>query len=95
MIDGLLMIESVLRGGAGMDAGLLPNDELLALDGTRTNSEAALDTALRGLRDSGELVIARAGVVKTLTLEARPDPRPQITLRIAEPSELRKRWLSN
>jgi predicted metalloprotease with PDZ domain len=95
MVDGLLTIENVLRGGAGMDAGLLPNDELLSLDGTRTNNEAALDTALRGLHDSAELVISRAGVVKTLTLAARPDPRPQITLRITEPSELRKRWLSN
>jgi predicted metalloprotease with PDZ domain len=95
MVDGLLMIQSVLRGGAGMDAGLLPNDELLSLDGTRTNNEAALESALRGLRDSGELAIARAGVVKTLALEARPDPRPQITLRIAGPSELREQWLSN
>ena len=95
MIDGLLTIESVLRGGAGMDAGLLPNDEILSLNRTRTNNEAALDTALRGLDDSAELVISRAGVVKTLTLAARPDPRPQVTLRITEPSELRKRWLSN
>jgi len=95
MVDGLLTIENMLRGGAGMDAGLLPNDELISLGGTRTNSEAALESALRGLRDSAELVISRAGVAKTLMLEARPDPRPQITLRIAEPSELRKRWLSN
>jgi len=93
MVDGLLMIESVLRGGAGMDAGLLPNDELLSLDGTRTSGEAALAVALRGMRGSAELFVSRAGVVKRLSLEARPDPRPQITLRIAEPSELRARWL--
>ena len=93
MVDGLLVIESVIRGGAGMAAGLLPNDELVSLDGTRTNSEAALSAALHGLQASGELVITRAGVAKRLTLEARPDPRPQITLRISEPSELRRRWL--
>ena len=111
MVDGLLTIESVLRGGAGMDAGLLPNDEMLSLDGTRINSEGALETALAGVvRASGapppgdapearttpvELLISRAGVLKTLALEARPDPRPQITLRITGPSELRKQWLSN
>jgi predicted metalloprotease with PDZ domain len=91
MVDGLLVIENVLRGGAGMDAGLLPNDELLSLDGVRINDESVL----RGIRDPAELLISRAGGVKRLTLEARPDPRPQITLQIAEPSELRRQWLWN
>ncbi|HEY6138363.1 MAG TPA: hypothetical protein VI670_11425 [Thermoanaerobaculia bacterium] len=95
LVDGLLMIENVLRGGAGMDAGLLPNDELLSLDGTRTSSEAALATALRGMRESAELLVSRAGVIKRLTLEARPDPRPQITLQIAGESGLRRQWLWN
>jgi S1-C subfamily serine protease len=78
-----------------MDAGLLPGDELVALDGTRTPSEAALATALRGLRpgESCELLVARGGVLKRLSLAARPDPRPAIALRIAEPSELRRQWL--
>jgi S1-C subfamily serine protease len=95
MTSGLLMIDSVIRGGAGMAAGLLPNDELLSLDGTRTADEASLATALRGLRlgDSAELLVTRAGVVKHLSLEARPDPRPEITLRIAQASELRTQWL--
>jgi len=95
MNNGLLMIESVIRGGAGMAAGLLPGDELLSLDGTRTTDEASLATALRGLRigDSAELLVARAGVVKRLSLEARPDPRRAISLRIEEASELRAQWL--
>ena len=95
MSDGLLVVENVIRGGAGMDAGLLPNDELLSIDGTRTANEAALATALRGLRIGGsaELLVARAGVVKRLSLEARPDPRPEITLRATQPSELRNAWL--
>ena len=91
--DGLLVVESVVRGGAGMAAGLLPGDELLSLDGTRTSSESALAAALRGMRDSAELLIARAGVVRALSLEARPDPRPQIVLRVNGPSELRRDWL--
>jgi len=95
MINGLLTIEHVIRGGAGMAAGLLPNDELLSLDGTRTADEASLQTALRGLRigDSAELLASRAGVVKRLSLEARPDPRPEISLRIAQASPLRTQWL--
>jgi predicted metalloprotease with PDZ domain len=93
--DGLVVTESVVRGGAGMEAGLLPGDELLALGDTRITSEASLSAALRGLHvgQSTELLIARAGVVKRLSLAARPDPRPIITLRIESASELRRGWL--
>lgn len=93
--DGCLIIDAPIRGGAGMDAGLLPGDELLALDDTRITNEATLNAALRGLRigESAELLIARAGVVRRLSLQARPDPRPIITLRIESTSELRRGWL--
>jgi predicted metalloprotease with PDZ domain len=93
MVDGLLIIENVLRGGAGMDAGLLPNDELVSLDGTRLTSESALTGVVRASGAPLDLQISRAGVMKSLTLTPRPDPRPQITLRIAEPSDLRRQWL--
>lgn len=93
--DGLLLVEGVIRGGAGMDAGLLPGDELLALDETRIANEAALTTALRALPigSTAELLIARFGVVKRLSLTARVDPRPVITLRTEGASELRRGWL--
>ncbi|HUR83133.1 MAG TPA: PDZ domain-containing protein [Thermoanaerobaculia bacterium] len=93
--DGLLVAEAVTRGAAAMDAGLLPNDELLAVDGMRVTSEDALNNVLRGLPIGGtaELLIARAGVVRTLTLTGRADPRPAIALRIREASELRRAWL--
>ena len=91
--NGILIVESVMRGGAGMEAGLLPADEIVSLAGLRTNSQAALDAALGGMGESAELVIARAGRIRTLTLPARPDPRPQIRLRIDEESELRRGWL--
>jgi predicted metalloprotease with PDZ domain len=95
VVEGALVIESAIRGGAGMEAGLLPGDELLALDDTRVTSEATLVAALRGVRRGGsaELLIARAGVVKRLSLRAKPDPRPVITLRIEGASELRRGWL--
>lgn len=93
--DGLLIVDRVLRGGAGMEAGLLPGDELIALNETRITNEMVLQAALRGLKngDAAELLIARAGVVKRLTLQVRPDPRPIITLKIESASELRRGWL--
>jgi predicted metalloprotease with PDZ domain len=95
MHDRLLVVESVIRGGAGMDAGLLPGDELLALDDTRIGNEPALTVALRALPigRTAELLVARSGVVKRLSLTARTDPRPIITLRIEGASELRHGWL--
>jgi len=93
--EGLLTVESAMRGGAGLEAGLLPGDELIALDGTRTTSVAALDATLRGLRmgQPADLLVARAGVLRTLSLIARPDPRAKIALHIQGPNELRRQWL--
>ena len=93
--DGMLLVESAFRGGAGMEAGLLPDDELLALDGNRIGSPAALETALRGLEpgESAELLVARAGRVRALSLAGRPDPRPVVALKTEGPSELRASWL--
>lgn len=88
-------IESVLRGGSGMEAGLLPGDELLALGETRVANEATLATALRGMQigETAELLVARAGMLQRLTLTARPDPRPVITLRVSGSSDVRAQWL--
>jgi predicted metalloprotease with PDZ domain len=93
--DGLVMVESVVRGGAGMDAGLLPGDELLAFDATRITNEGSIGAALRDLEigQTAEVLITRAGAVQRLSLIGRPDPRPIITLRIESASELRRGWL--
>jgi predicted metalloprotease with PDZ domain len=93
--DALLIVDNVLRGAAGMEAGLLPSDEILAVGETRVTSEAALTAALRGLQigEAADLLIARAGVTRRLSLVGRADPRPKISLRIAEASELRRGWL--
>jgi predicted metalloprotease with PDZ domain len=82
--DGALIVESALRGAAGMEAGLLPGDELLALDGNRIANGAALESALRALPlgETAELLIARAGVVRPLSLTGRPDPRPIVSLKL-------------
>jgi predicted metalloprotease with PDZ domain len=95
MQDGLLIVESAMRGAAGMEAGLLPNDELLALDGSRLANIASLENAMRALKlgESAELLIARAGVVRPLSLKGRPDPRPTVAMRAIGASELRRGWL--
>lgn len=91
--DGLLVVESVVRDGAGMEAGLLPGDELVAMGGVRLTSPAALQFALAALQESTELEIGRGGVTRRLMLRARPDPRPEIRLRIEGDSGLREGWL--
>lgn len=93
--EGTLVVSSVLRGGAAMSAGLLPHDELVALGETRLASEATLTAALRAIPvgQSAELLIARAGVLRRLSLTAAPDPRPKVSLRVSEASELRRGWL--
>jgi predicted metalloprotease with PDZ domain len=93
--DGRLIIDSVLRGGAAMDAGLLPQDELLAIGGMRVTDDDGVRSALRAIRigDRSELLVARAGVVRTQTVEGRPDSRPAITLRPRGANDLRRGWL--
>ena len=93
--DGALLVDAPIRGAAGMDAGLLPNDELLALGGTRIASTATLDAALRALPlgETAELLVARAGVLRSLTLTGRPDPRPIVLLKKEGPSDTRRAWL--
>lgn len=88
-----LFVESALRGGAGMEAGLLPGDEIVSLNGARTPNELALESALGAMGETAELEIARGGVTRRLTLAARPDPRPAIRLRIDGDSALRREWL--
>jgi predicted metalloprotease with PDZ domain len=96
MEDGLIVVDSVLRGAAGMDAGLLPNDELIAIDGTRITNPMFLENAIRGLQlgETAELLIGRAGVVRSLSVTGRPDPRPIVTLkRTAGANDARRAWL--
>jgi predicted metalloprotease with PDZ domain len=95
VVEGLLIADAVIRGAAAMEAGVLPNDELLALDGNRIANPAALENALRRLKlgETAALLVCRAGVTRTLTLTGRADPRPLIALRIEGASELRRAWL--
>ena len=90
-----LTVESTIRGAAGMEAGLLPGDELLALDGTRLMNEQTLEAAVRGLRmgETAELLVGRAGTVRRMSLQGRPDPRPEIRIALSEQTGLGRAWL--
>ncbi|HEX7151762.1 MAG TPA: PDZ domain-containing protein [Thermoanaerobaculia bacterium] len=93
---GTLLVDSVVRGGAGMTAGLLPGDELLAIDGTRTTTEAEVERVLKTIREgvSVEMLISRRAMIRTLSLQAQRDPRASVNVRVARPSALRRQWLS-
>lgn len=78
-----------------MAAGLLPNDEVIAIDGTRTRhaSEANRAMTAAGEREV-EVVFARGGVVDRCMLTPRADGSVDIELKIAEPDNaLRREWL--
>jgi predicted metalloprotease with PDZ domain len=92
---GSLIVDSVFRGGGAWDAGVLSDDELLAIDGMRTASEADVRRVMDSLREGKgvEMLIARGGVVKRFTLVPRRDPRPDVTLAATGENALREAWL--
>jgi predicted metalloprotease with PDZ domain len=88
--DGALLLETVTRGGTAMEAGLLPGDELIAIDGTRTRSEADVQRLFRSIVpgvQSVEILFARAGVVHRRQVVARPDGSVTVTLTLREGQE--------
>ena len=93
--SGRLIVSSALRGGAGMRAGLLAGDEMISIDGTRTTSEAEVRNVLRSIDvdTAVEMIVSRAGVIRTMTLTATTDPRVSVTLRATGESASRDRWL--
>ena len=92
---GRLLVVSALRGGAGLRSGLLPGDEIISIDGTRTMTESDATKVLRSL-DVGtavEMIVSRAGVIRVMTLTASADPRRKVTLRATGANAMRDRWL--
>ena len=93
--DGHLMIDSVIPDGSASGAGLLPGDELIAIDDLRVTSADTVQRVFDSLSE-GEgvpLVFARAGSVHFGALVPRRDPRVRVTLHIAGESALRDAWL--
>lgn len=76
---GRLIVKRVERGGAGWDAGLMVDDELIALDGRRVTD---LDAALK---------LHRPGA-KATALIARADRLLELPVVFAEPAD-EQRWV--
>ncbi len=78
-----------------MKAGLLPADEIIAIDGSRTTSESEVTGVLRSLSNGTpvEMLVARGGVIRSMTLVAEADRRVKIVLRTTGESALRDHWL--
>jgi predicted metalloprotease with PDZ domain len=97
---GRLLAEQVIRGYAGAEAGILPGDELLAIDGFRVTVE---DYATRSQRlqpgQRVELTLARHQRLLTLPVEVQaaiPDQYTVVSdgrLRRAERARL-EHWLA-
>jgi len=79
-----LVVEAVLQGGTGAQAGMLPADELLAIDGFRVSKETLADRLLHlAPGEMAELLLVRHGQVMTLAValqEAIPE-KYQILIR--------------
>ncbi len=94
-----LLIKQVVAGYSGAEAGLLPGDELIAIDGNRVN-ESNYVKLLARLRpeENVELTLARHGRLLTVRAELREAIpaiymiAPQARIRAREKSRLEK-WL--
>ena len=70
--DPSLIVESVVRGGSGSSAGVLPGDELMAINGQKVSRLNILDRMLRlQPGENAELLLVRNGRVLTLPAQAQ------------------------
>jgi predicted metalloprotease with PDZ domain len=95
--DGAVIVDSVARGGAAMAAGILPGDELIAIDGNRIRSKGDLERLARAVGDHAEVLTARVGVVRSHRIAPR-DGSAKIELSIDpsamdEQNAFRRQWL--
>lgn len=75
--ENRLVVTSVLAGGPGREAGLMPNDELLAYDGFRVtpeNREQLTEQFKPG--EAVELLVSRTGRLRTLSATWGEAPHP-------------------
>ncbi len=97
--EPLLIVETVVRGGSGSLAGVLPGDELIAVNGQRVSRMNILDRMLRMQPgENADLLLVRNGRMLTLTAQTQhaiPDKyliaiKPDISKREKERME---KWL--
>lgn len=83
---GRLFVESVRSGSAGTVAGLMANDELIAVNGTRVADEAAVNKVMASVAAGSKLplLVSRNDTVMNLEAIATPDDRVEVKLALAE-----------
>jgi len=94
--EGAVVFDSVVQGGGAMAAGILPRDELIAIDGARIRSEKDVEKLLRAHQDERpfDVLTARRGLIQRRTVTARLDGSIDVTLKMVEgDNALRRAWL--
>jgi predicted metalloprotease with PDZ domain len=100
--NGKIIIRGVRRGTKGYDGGLNVGDEIIAIDGVRVGSPAALNNQVN-LREVGQKVsitIARDGLLKEMPIEIGTSGSASYRIvREANPSEAQqvvyKKWVGS
>ncbi len=92
--EGRLLVGTVLRGGPAWRAGVLPGDELIALDGYRLEDATSLLAHFPPER-SVSLLLARQGIVKTIPLILGAKPEAPFALRFADTATAAQRSARN
>ncbi len=91
--QGLVRIRHVSNGSPAGEAGLAPDDLLVALDGMQARADE-LDALLNRYRagDTVQVHYLRDGMLRSAGMQLRAGPETTVWLEAADPARLR-RWL--
>lgn len=79
--DGKLIIRKVFAGGSGYESGINANDEIIAIEGIRVNSEL-METILENYNEGSEIkiLVSRSGFLKEIKVKLlKPFPKYNIS----------------
>lgn len=96
--DGRYTISKVDERGSAAYAGLNADDEVLAVNGFRINSQWERSLSGKGVGSEVEVLVSRAGRIRTFTVKLLPNTRKSYTIRKTDnPAEqqlkIREAWL--
>jgi predicted metalloprotease with PDZ domain len=84
--NGKLVVNKVLAESAGVEAGVSVNDEFLAIDGHRVQSEQHFIQVMKDGK-SHEVLISRDGIIRTFSITAKKSSLKQFNLSWSEDAE--------
>lgn len=98
--DGKYIISKVDERGSAAFAGLNADDEVLAVNGFRINSQWERSMFGKGVGSEVEILVSRAGRVRAFTVKLLPNPKKNyFILKTNNPTkqqlEIREAWLKN